>query len=236
MIRIILLGTLLITLFKDSYCSDNYSVGENLFVWAPSGLKLRSEPNTKSPIITTLQFGQKVSIVEKTDQIFNVNYNSDSWLDTSNNKVAPIILYGNWVKVSIDSNIVGYVIDQYLLAFEPNRNQNEWVLKLIKADTISSLQYLPDGSHSDLVIKKTYNHDIIGIETTGENYGGTVYRFPGFTIEEVLVFFFFSKQESTKYSIESNKKDEIIFTDHSCSQITIKQAGNDSTVDILFGC
>jgi len=234
--RIIFFGLLLIGCSNTSLGSDNYKTGDSLFVWAPNGLRLRSEPNTKSTIITTLKFGQRVTIIQKTDLKFNVNYNSEPWIDTSNNKVDPIILYGNWVKVSVDSNLVGYVIDQYLLAIEPNRNINEWVLKPIKTDTISNLEYLPDGSHSNLVIKTTYNHDIIGIGTTGENWGGTFYTFPKFTIEEVLVFFFFAKQETTKYSIESNKKDEILFTDHSCIEIRIKHIGDAITVDILGGC
>ena len=236
MIKILLLGTLLITLFKDSFCSDSYSVGENLFIWAPNGLRLRSEPNSKSKIITILNFGKKVTIIEKTNLNFNVYYNSEPWIDTSNNKVDPIILYGNWVKVSVDSNLVGYVIDQYLLAIKPNGNRNEGALKPIKIDTISKLENLPDGNHSDLVIKKTYNNEIIGIETVGENWGGSTYTFPAFTIEEVLVFFFYSMQAEPKYSIESNKKDEIIFTDHSCIEIIIKHIGGDTLVESLGGC
>lgn len=236
MIRIILFGLLLIGCSNISLGADNYKTSDTLFVWASNGLHLRSKPNTNSTILTTLKFGQNVAILEKTDFKFNVSSNSEPWIDNTNNKIDPIILYGNWVKVSVDSNLVGYVIDQYLLAIEPNGNKNEWVLKPINADTISTLKDLPDGSHSDLVIKKTYNREITGIETTGENWGGTVYRFPGFTIEEVLVFFFFSKQEPTKYLIETNNKDEIIFTDHSCIEITIRHIGDDTTVDILGGC
>src|SRR5690349_17434326 len=128
--QVLLLFILLIVFGRAAQAADNYAPGDSLYVWATSGLTLRTEVSTKAPRVRTIKFGELVKINENTSVKYNVKLVSKGSED-------PLILYGQWVKVSVDDTLVGYIIDQYLLPIKPQRpDQGDALhLKLISFDT-----------------------------------------------------------------------------------------------------
>lgn len=237
--KIILFGLLLICISNIIFCADNYLPSDSLYVWASNGLRLRSAPSTKSKIITTIQFGKLVEVIEKTNVSYNFNLIPGSTNINGKPSVDPIILYGHWVKVKVDSNLIGYVIDQYLLTIEPcnKGNNNEWSLELLQVDTMTKYQELPDGTFSYPKIKKTFQYNISEIESTGENWGDAFYTFPGFTIEEVLIFFSHTTDQFKNYNIVlMNWDTEKIISDNSCCEIRIKSEEGHISFNSTCGC
>jgi uncharacterized protein YgiM (DUF1202 family) len=51
-------------LFQNAYCINNYKQGDELVVWAKSGLNLREEPNIQSKVISKIVLGETVVVQE----------------------------------------------------------------------------------------------------------------------------------------------------------------------------
>ncbi len=79
--------------------SLDYSIGEELFVVANSGLKLRSEPDFDAKVIAIMDFGEMVQIL--TDSVAWHRYDRVEWLD------------GHWVYVDY-GGVRGYAFDGFL--------------------------------------------------------------------------------------------------------------------------
>ena len=111
---------LLIVVILNLMCSEmtsqnlNYSIGDKLYTYALSGLKLREQPTLNSKVLHVIEFGQKVQI---TDIIKNEN---EERIEIDNIK-------GNWVAIKFNE-IKGYVFDGYLSKL-PNNPLNPKNLK-----------------------------------------------------------------------------------------------------------
>jgi hypothetical protein len=237
MSKIILIGLVLLCIPRIAICSDHYQPGDTLYVWASSGLRLRSEPGIKSKVITTIKFGEPVKVLEMTDVSYNFDLIPGSTDVISKSKTDPIIAYGHRVKVMVDSNTVGYVIDQYLLAFEPYKSNKKyvWELNPVKIGTMTRHDYTY-GNSTEQILKKTYNAGIIEVETTGENKESSEYTFPGFTIEEVLIIFSKYSEEYKNHLVEQNWENEIVLTNDNCCTITFKKEKDHISVQYSCGC
>jgi hypothetical protein len=93
---------ILITLFLGyDIQANHFENGTHVYVTAPSGLNMRTSPDTEGRVIYYLEYGDYVTITE---------YESTShtqridWID------------GNWVKVNYEG-VEGYVFDGYLSTF-----------------------------------------------------------------------------------------------------------------------
>ena len=104
-----LLITILLILNFGIANSQNYKIGDSLFVNANGGLNLRQEANAKSKIISLLSFGEKVFIKSK------INPEKSKRIG---------LMEGNWVEIRT-GKFEGFVFDAYLSKF-PVINSNHY--------------------------------------------------------------------------------------------------------------
>ncbi|MEO0473284.1 MAG: SH3 domain-containing protein [Bacteroidota bacterium] len=179
------------------FAADHYQPGDILYVWAPSGLNLRSQPNAKGDKLVRLETGAQVEVLEKTDlahrtlavasrpQAFPTNvYQQDG-------SGKAYYLKGHWVKVKAEK-WEGYVIDMYLLD-KPAPPE-----KMTLFDYVSWLEKKP--MEIDTTFHESCEGGVLcydfqgrlenGISVQGSTSLTTVeetWQFPGMSIEEGFV-------------------------------------------------
>ncbi|MEL6134394.1 MAG: SH3 domain-containing protein, partial [Bacteroidota bacterium] len=94
-----------------SLAQSPYKKGDTLYVWANSGLNVRSTPNIEGKKKGGIPLGEQVTVQEVTDQRFNVYL-----IDATEEGDSSFALKGSWIRVASDQ-IEGYVLDSYLLPF-----------------------------------------------------------------------------------------------------------------------
>ena len=229
-----------LTFINYSYCSDNYKIGDELYVWASNGLNLRKGPGTNFKVINKLEFGTLVKIEQKTNLIYNINGISKTSPNYYSIKVDPIIFKGNWVKVTTQYGKIGYLIDQYLMKLNPIEDPDifsyELNLKTISIDTLSKKLIPNEGGLFEVCIKKKYEGDIAKIETSGGYYAETVYIFENYTIEEVLILLSSSLNDFKDFVVLKYWKEEIEFSDNELCTFNITKQKNSIRVIIFCSC
>lgn len=229
-----------LTLFLSNMLvsQPNHQAGESLYVWATNGLNVRTLPSTSSKIISKIPFGTKVTIVENTEIAYNITGISNIEPHHIGEKVGPIILNGKWVKVELDNDIIGYVIDQYLLYIEPNnildKNPSTLNLKLIKIDTVYKSPIVRDGEGLNVVIEKTYEHGIYEIEKQGGVWSSSTFQFENFSFQDIMILFSSSFRDFAGYSVSRNWVNEIHFGNGELCGFTLIQ--KDGFIEFDIGC
>lgn len=235
-IILIFLGTIFFTNF--AFCSDDYRVGDTLYVWASNGLNLRKGPGTNFGKIAKINFGDRILINQKSNVTFNITGISQIDSIYSPLNTDPIIFKGNWVKVTTDSGIVGFVIDQYLINLKPIGKSKEFSYRLklepISIDTINKRMLENEGGAYESTIKKVYSTNITEFETSGGYSGDVTFIFENYTIEEVMILFSTSLNDYNGFAVHKNWENEIEFTDNEICTFSIKK--NNSKIIFLFSC
>ncbi|MCB0540299.1 MAG: SH3 domain-containing protein [Lewinellaceae bacterium] len=170
----ILITILLIFNFGISYSQD-YKIGDNLFVNAYGGLNLRNEPNSKSIVIELLSYGDTVVVKAKSNEKEEVVING---------------MNGNWVEVFTDNNR-GFAFDAYLTKLpiiEVNANPGEFCFFNVMNDYISNRIGIVDTTY--------YNNG-----SDGEGY----HNMKIFQLKGGHQYIEHSYWESYEYEIQLNK-------------------------------
>jgi hypothetical protein len=128
---------LLLSLFllpAAGFCLTNYTIGDQLYVLAPSGLVLREKASAQGNKITTVALGETVTVLKE-----NFRKVPHSVLEFKGYNIR-----GFWVKVRTADGQEGYVFDGYL-----SRYQAPGHLRLKEGqDTLMPvIQYM--AAHSD---------------------------------------------------------------------------------------
>ncbi len=93
----------------EAAAADRYKTGDDLFVFAKSGLTLRKTPDKEGEKVSTLPFGSKVNLTDD-------DLESDPY---STKEPCGLEMTGHWVKVKSGQK-EGYLFDGYLLSFDPD--------------------------------------------------------------------------------------------------------------------
>ena len=97
-----------------------YQAGDELHVWAASGLNMRKAPALQSEVIAAIPFG--AAVISRSNKTINeYQYHSQQHTDrgtTFDDKPFAVKLRGNWVKVSYNG-VEGFVFDAYLSSWAP---------------------------------------------------------------------------------------------------------------------
>lgn len=111
--KIIFIALSLLCFLCPAYSNDivTYSTGENLHIWAISGLNLRTEPNAKSTKVANIPFGARVKVVDSQPHTHPFSYTMVK--SKTHDKLVEWIVDGYWVKVEYQDQ-TGYVFDGYL--------------------------------------------------------------------------------------------------------------------------
>ncbi|MEO1807927.1 MAG: SH3 domain-containing protein [Bacteroidota bacterium] len=97
--------------FSFAQSQSTYQAGDTLYVWASSGLNIRSQPSIQGTKKGGLPLGTKVVIQEITDQTFETRE-----VQATEDGESSFYIKGHWVKVT-NGQIEGYAVDSYLLPF-----------------------------------------------------------------------------------------------------------------------
>lgn len=232
--RIISILVLVSFLFNNLYSSDEYKVGDELFVWAKSGLNLRLEPSTKSTILISLPFGETVTIIAKSNKTFNVTGVLKTDRDYHKENVDPIIFKGNWVQVKSSSGKIGFVIDQYLLSLKP-KDLTEDNLFGLQLDLISMDTTFFENNETNFIVKKNYGDGIIEKNTYGDYWGSTSFIFPNSTFEEALIRLG-ATWDLNELKVIKNWKETIELSDNEICTFSIYKEGEAVIITIDCSC
>lgn len=188
-----------------------YKTSDSLFVFAKSGLNLRSEPNAESKIVTKLKYGDWV-IVEEV-------IGNNSTIDQRN---------GWWIKVKNGRN-QGYIFSGYLCrinppsaprdSFELNYHFVEWLETLTKNDSlihegINTKQGSdPDGKYTYNIIWKFYASGTIIYKHIGYEWEDFSFESLNLSVNDLMNYFDFiasyrskrSEEGKISYSLNNNE-------------------------------
>ncbi len=106
----------ILLLISQNLIGANYQKGDSLYVWADSGLKIRSEPSLKGEKMNLIPYGEKVKIIQENLRTIPLKVN-ELKLKSTNGKVEVFDIEGFWVKVDWNGE-EGYVFDGYLSKIE----------------------------------------------------------------------------------------------------------------------
>lgn len=233
--RLILNIVILMFLSTYSKGADKYDIGDNLFIWAKSGLNLRSGPGTNFKVIEKLGFGEEILVKEKSEKTYNITGISKVKSNYYSRKVDPLIFKGKWVKVLTESGNEGFLIDQYLLSVQPKdrykRQMDGINLDLVKVDTV----LIHDGSGFNRSIEKIYLSNIKSTESSGGSWYELTYMFPNYSVEEALILLSSVWNDYKNFTILRNWKEELILQAYDCKfKITLKE--NEVRIIIFCSC
>lgn len=228
---------LVLLAISQSYGADNYTIGDQLYVWAKSGLNLRTGPGTKFPIIRGIPFGEKVEVVDKCSQSYTFTLISSVDQNVTSSKIDAINLKGNWVKIKIDTT-TGYVIDQYLLMLDPqiiDKEMDHLYFKITSLDTTWTNPEVENGNEPDYCVVAHHDSNITGSTCFGGVEYSMGYTFIGYSIEEVLIVFGgLGLNRYDKFTIRKNWLEEVELDDGGICFWTIQ--AKDGKVHINIGC
>lgn len=219
----------------NTHASDQYSIGDTLYLWSKRGFKLREEPSLNARVLAVLPPGARVVIQGTSDTPQHITaFHNVEEVDPPHSGNAPKILYGNWVLIQSDEGQTGYVIDQYLLDLKPV-DYKGYVpyglrLEMINCDTIGSI----DSIYYQIVEIHTQYSD--GIDLTvylNEKGSDAVYFFPGKSIEEVLIIFKYSRAAMDHAHVSRNWVNELWFRVELCEFVFVQTS---TGVKVTVGC
>ncbi len=127
----------------STYC---YATSSSFYVFAKSGLNLRAEANTSAKVLTTIAYGEEVSLL--------ADYIAEITIDH---------LKGYWVKVKYKT-FTGYLVNTYLLPNQApqgtTRDMTAYIAQVTslayKTEVLSSYA---EGVEGGLNIQKTFYHN-----------------------------------------------------------------------------
>jgi len=178
---LIITCAILLTCFTAK-AADNYKVGDTLYVWAPSGLNVRTGPSTFYNKMGKLEIGDYVVVKRITSGKYITNglsaYHDPYGEPDGMNH--PYQLGGKWIEVENDK-FYGYAVDIYLLKIPYQKTMEQCFaygdLENMKTDTL----------HGDFDVNYSFPNQFAINVYTGEGGGGETLILPGFTIEEGYV-------------------------------------------------
>ncbi|MEL6674687.1 MAG: hypothetical protein AAFR61_20930 [Bacteroidota bacterium] len=193
--------SIFLSLSEALLANPTYQLGDELYVWAPSGLNARMEPGISGKKIGKWEFGTKLKVLAKTDRAFSTsiikNELPESWEGENRDARAEsaLKLRGQWVKVQ-GPTFVGYVVDVYLIGMRPPRQKTSllayletWGKAPVKIDT-TWLENCDGGPGPDC-------YEYAGKASSGVEINGSVYSvggdesigIPGLSLQQGLVLY-----------------------------------------------
>lgn len=182
------------------------------YIWARSGLNVRSGPGTKYKVIEKLVFGDSLTIISETDVKYNMsgisNVDTTQHYFTRYEKKGAFVLYGKWVEIYTPGGKFGYVIDHYLSNVPPNIMNEERVFNEISRDTISIFGV--DDSY-ETSISLIFENGITGGTSVTQGCYEESYILPGYTIQEAFVMLI--QNTDVRLKVTKNWPNELSLSD-----------------------
>lgn len=170
-----LLTLLLSFVAATALAIGNYNINDELYVHAPSGLKLRNVPDGET-VLATVPYGAKLKVVETRN--------------TSTPAKTVDGLKGYWAKISYEGK-TGYIFDGYLSFLptpKPGQNLYTYCKTFFKVASDSLVQYIScDAEVSDETAIRLFsfgNRKVVYSTNSGYEWGGEGMTIQGLSLEE----------------------------------------------------
>jgi hypothetical protein len=257
---------LILSFLFPSFGVSDYKSNDDLYVWAISGLNLRTQPDAKSSKIINIPYGEKVKIIDT-----QINTHKFSYTMSKSNTYGKSVSWeidGYWVQVKF-GNEEGYVFDGYLGRFptitksaetvpyltletlKPYGKENWGGLKNEKKETMLDFDYNardPDKGHSSSYLLTFKNGS--SYEDVSESFSGYVSIFiKDISLEEGYLFLnalmgIEYKQKMNKGNenpeagihLSSVKENQINFIGQGMSTILVKKVEGGVMIQSGGGC
>ena len=203
-------------------------------MWAPNGLNIRSAPSTKSQVLESIPFGTGLHQIESTDISYNTNALAPRKSKYQNTPA--YIIRGEWIKVSTKKGLVGYVINNYLLPYEPTNTINRSQLSLDSLGRDSSYTYYYKEAEMILSNSVLYEHNIHFFELSESNYIERQYHFLNMDIKDAFLIWSASFQGDTDHFVVTKNWKELLIIDFSICHVTFKKEDNNVIMQITCAC
>jgi len=173
----------------SAQAADNYKIGDTLYVWAPSGLNIRTGAGTNHSKMGKLELGDYVVVRNITEKKYITNGLEAYGDPTAEIKGHPFQLRGKWIEVENDK-YYGFLVDIYLLKFKHEVSMFDCLMntkgEIVTTDTIET------WSNGNGEIDYTVTHgfeDGTSLEVCSEGfYAANDIVLTDATIEEAYVF------------------------------------------------
>ncbi len=215
--------------------ADNYNIGDQLYIWAKSGLKLREQADKKSKALGVLKFGEEVTVIDFTDKIYNAEIIAAAYSEYESKKIPPLTLKGKWVKIISSSGQEGYIIDEYLLKLKPNKIKEQWAepFILIKSDTTYRNSNV-GGEQLMYKYKSKYEYGIKSYGSMTGVGGSEIFTIPDFTLDEVIILLSASCNNYENFTIQDFGKSYVSLHDDGICEYFFSQ--KKGYVELTISC
>ena len=208
--------------------------GDSLYVWAPNGLNIRTTPSTKSKVLESIPFGTGLYEIESTDISYNTNAIAPHKSKYQNTQA--YIIRGEWTKVSTTNGVIGYVVNNYLLPYEPTNIIKRHQLPLDSLGIDSSYSYYYKEVKMTLSNSVLYEYNIHFFELSGSNYTEREYHFLNMDIKDAYLIWSASFQGDTDHFVVTKNWKTLLIIDFSICHVTFKKEDNNVIMQITCAC
>ncbi len=214
-----LIWFLLFSCMTKAFAIDDYSKGDSLFVWAISGLKIKTEASSQSKIVQTLEYGTMVEVID--DNLKQVAFKLN--VPKVDSIKGNLTLKGFWVKVKF-KNTEGYVFDAFLSKMPPFKKHKthyfeqedvylERVFGKPKHKTYTTITNKIAFKNDDFV----YKNGIIRTKAYGDGCFDHSLEIPNMSLEEAYLFlkvmFFSSDSDEGEMKLIKASKEGYLFNE-----------------------
>jgi hypothetical protein len=175
-------------LFHTQLVADDndFAVGDTLFVWADNGIIVRKQPSMDSEVLTKLNYGERVIVLEVVDR--ELEYEMMKSVNIKNQVFPRITVIGKFIKTKL-SGSVGYVYGGLLSRLEPMVKGEG--LEVYFSRAFGQLRVVADVRHenSDYKFKRIIytTGAMLQQEHGNENWWSHLYLIPDITLGEAYL-------------------------------------------------
>lgn len=220
--------------FNEVGLTQNYQAGDSLYVWAVSGLSMRTTPDLKGEKIMTISYGERIKIENKKGDLprmkvllkkgREVNEEEGGLPDRYDGEriktIPDFFIEGHWVKISY-YGIEGYLFDGYLSSLPTLEGKIDTLAngkkRIVNRETFSDWAKRNYGEFKTLKIKdekyesgesiKTYNNGIMEYLSWSKASESTII-IPNISLNEG--FLLFNLEFNLESSLNSEDDERII--------------------------
>ena len=165
-------------LFQNAYCINNYKQGDELVVWAKSGLNLREEPNIQSKVISKIGLGETV-VAQEGKKFQNLKIIDKQTL--ADGQRFTMTLWGSWIKVKFN-DYEGFLFDAYLSKIKYEKDKSLHEILIDQKEICNEYRYYSRNSRITILNDGTYINSWFQ-----EAHGGYDIMIPFLPFEEAFI-------------------------------------------------
>lgn len=179
-------------------CSNGYTKGDTMYTWAEPYLNIRSEKSIDSEIISQINYGEKVVVLESKNisNFSKQEFTTNPFAFSKRDFESKFELHGSWVKIKYN-DFEGYIMDVYIsklptIVSSKDNSSNkslDFIKYLERIDKIISYQKINTLESDGMFVEKWISSSgIIYTRKLSEGSSDEEIIFSGIDLEEGFLF------------------------------------------------